>query len=148
MIARVKPAFDMLRAYPAADKVVICPEERELLYRIASLYQVGLVSTRMRTDVSTILVNSGVDYGIFDAVVTREDVKNIQPSVDPLQRMATLLHIVPEKMLIVSDTDAGLRSARAAGLATAGVTSGLAFPDNFVDADVVIAGVPELAEYL
>lgn len=148
MIERVQPAFDMLRAYPEADKVQVCPETVEFLQRLSSIYKLGLVSTRIRPEVNEVLVRSRLDQGVFDAIVTREESKNIQPSVDPLQRLAALLRVEPEHMLIVSDTDVGLRSARAAEMVTAGVTSGLAFPDNFVDADVVVGSVEELGEYL
>jgi len=148
MIERVQPTFDMLRAYPPEHMATICPERATFLHRLSSVYKLGLVSTRMQPEVNGTLIRSGVDQGVFDAIVTREESKNIQPSVDPLQKIATLLRVAPEHMLIVSDTDVGLRSARAAEMATAGVTSGLAFADNFVDADVVVDSVLELEEYL
>jgi predicted PurR-regulated permease PerM/phosphoglycolate phosphatase-like HAD superfamily hydrolase len=148
MIERVQPTFDMLRAYPSDSTVTICPETAVFLRRLSSVYKLGLVSTRLRPEVNGVLIRSGLDQGVFDAIVAREDAKNIQPSVDPLQKLATLLRVAPEHMLIVSDTDVGLRSARAAEMATAGVTSGLALADNFVDADIVVATVPDLEEYL
>jgi phosphoglycolate phosphatase-like HAD superfamily hydrolase len=148
MIERVQPTFDMLRAYPEEHAITICPETVTFLQRLSSVYKLGLVSTRMRPDVHGALIRSGLDQGVFDVIVSREDARNIQPSIDPLQKIAAVLQVAPEHMLIVSDTDVGLRSARAAEMATAGVTTGLAFADNFVDADIVIASVPALGEYL
>lgn len=148
MIDRVRPSFNVLRGYPVDDDIVIDHETAEFLRRLSILYKLAVVSTRMRHEVNEVLARSHLDQGVFDAIVTREDARNIQPSVDPLHKVATLLCVQPEHILVVSDTDVGLRSARAAEMATAGVTSGLAYADNFVDADIVISAVPELTDYL
>ncbi len=148
MIERMQPTFDAVRGYPKVDEARISVENAEFLNRLSSLYKLAVVSTRLRAEVDEVLGRSTIAPHTFDAIIAREDVKNILPSVDPLQKAASLLQVQPGHMLVVSDTEVGLRSARATEMATAGVTSGLAFADTFVDADVVVDALPALADYL
>ena len=85
------------------------------LLRLGQLYRLALVTTRECADVTLFLEQNGLSGGLFDLVVVREDVRNILPHIDPLQRTAVLLGVSTRNMLLVSDTDVGLRAGCAAG---------------------------------
>ncbi len=147
-IARWGPTLDRLRGYPPADAMQLLPDVRDAIARFSTVYKLGLISARPRAEVMAFLQRARLDSGIFDAVVAREDVKNILPQVDPLLKGVALLGVRPDQVLVVSDSDVGLRAARAAEMATAGVHTGLALPDNVRDADLVVADAALLAAYL
>lgn len=147
-IERWAPALNRLRGFPPADALEVLPDVRDAVLRFSTLYKVGLISSRPRAEVLAFLQRTHLDGGVFDAVVAREDVKNILPQVDPLLKCVALLGIRPDQALVVSDSDVGLRAARAAEMATAGVNTGTALPENVRDADLVVADAALLAAYL
>jgi HAD superfamily hydrolase (TIGR01509 family) len=147
-IARVQPTLDWLRGYPPAAELELLPGVRDALNRYSIGYRLALVSSRSRAEVMGFLRRSHLDDGTFSAVLAREDVHNILPHVDPLLKVTQLFGVQPNQVLVVSDSDVGLRSARAAEMATAGVTTGLALPENVRDADLVVGDAAVLAAYL
>ncbi len=147
-IERWGPALDRMRGYPPADQMELLPDVRDAIMRFSTVYKMGLISARPRAEVMAFLQRARLDSGVFDAIVAREDVKNILPQVDPLLKGVALLGVRPDQALVVSDSDVGLRAARAAEMATAGVNTGLALPENVSDADIVVADAALLAAYL
>ena len=145
---RVAPTIDRMRGYPPAAELQLLPESREMLLRLARSYRLGMITQRERAEVDLFLERNQISATLFAVIVTREDVKNILPHVEPLARAATKLGLHANQILVVSDTDVGLRAARAAEMATAGVTIGLALPENVRDADIVLPRMGELAAYL
>jgi predicted PurR-regulated permease PerM/beta-phosphoglucomutase-like phosphatase (HAD superfamily) len=145
---RIGPTLDMLRGNPPPDELTLRPDARETLIRLGHSYRLALVSTRERAEVNTFLERNTLHTGVFDLVVAREDVRNILPHVDPLQRIAVLLGVSTSNMLLVSDTDVGLRAGRAAEMATAGVLNGIPLPDDLRDADILLLQTGDLSRYL
>lgn len=147
-IERIRPTLDRLRGFPPADELTPQPDVAATLTRISRTYRLALISSRGRDEVESFLVRSNLNSGLFDTVLAREDVKNILPHVDPLTRVASQFGIGPHHMLVVSDSEVGLRAARAAEMVTAGVTSGMALPDNVRDADLVVPQTADLGDFL
>jgi beta-phosphoglucomutase-like phosphatase (HAD superfamily) len=147
-IERWGPTLDRLRGFPTVDAMQLLPDVRDAIMRFSTIYKLGLISSRPRAEVMAFLQEARLDSGVFDVVVAREDVKNILPQVDPLLKGVALLGVQPDQVLVVSDSDVGLRAARAAEMATAGVNTGLALPENVRDADLVVADAALLAAYL
>lgn len=147
-IDRVGPTLDMLRGLPPVENLALRPDALETLTRLAPSYRLALVTTRERATVADFLERNSLNGSIFDLVVAREDVRNILPHIDPLQRTAVLLGISTSNMLLVSDTEVGLRAGRAAEMATAGVLNGIPLPDDLRDADVLLLQTSDLARYL
>ncbi len=85
---------------------------------------------------------------LFESIVAREDVRNLLPYNEPVQALAERLGLPLESILVVSDTDSNLRAGRASGMITVGVLHGLGERDDFTDADLIVADVTELAEWL
>jgi predicted PurR-regulated permease PerM/phosphoglycolate phosphatase-like HAD superfamily hydrolase len=145
---RVGPALDLLRGQPPLDELILRPDARETLMALSRSYRLALVSTRRREELTTFLERNDLNSGLFDLVVAREDVRNILPHVDPLQRIAVLLGVDTSKMLLVSDTDVGLRAGRAAEMATAGMLDGIPLPDELHEADILLVHPADLSRYL
>jgi beta-phosphoglucomutase len=78
-------------------------------------YRLAVVSSSGRVEVEPYLVQSGIRER-FDAVVCAEDVAELKPSPLPYVRAADLIQIRPEECLAVEDSDAGIESARGAGM--------------------------------
>ena len=51
-------------------------------------------------------------------------------------------------LLMVSDTDSNLRSARAMEMATVGVLCGLGEENDLLESDLILANTPELLDWL
>ena len=58
------------------------------------------------------------------------------------------MDLEPSNILVISDTDANLRSAAAVNMATAGVLSGLSLAKDFQSADLILDSVVDLVEWL
>jgi phosphoglycolate phosphatase-like HAD superfamily hydrolase len=52
------------------------------------------------------------------------------------------------QLLMVSDTDSNLRSARAMEMATVGVLCGLGEESDLLESDLILASTPELLDWL
>lgn len=59
--------------------------------------------------------------GVFDAVVTRDDVARGKPAPDTFLRAAALLGLEPGRCLVYEDSFIGLEAARAAGMSAVDV---------------------------
>jgi len=147
-IERIGPTLDRLRGMPPVEELMLRPDARETLARLAHSYRLALVTTRERADVAQFLDQNNLNGNFFDLVIGREDVRNILPHADPLHRAAVLLGVSTSNMLLVSDTDVGLRAGRAAEMATAGVLNGLPLPDDLRDADILLQKTSDLSRYL
>jgi phosphoglycolate phosphatase-like HAD superfamily hydrolase len=70
------------------------------------------------------------------------------PHSEALLTATAHLGLAANHVLVVSDTDVNLRSARAAEMATAGVLSGLGEERDLRDADLVLPSATDLVEWL
>lgn len=76
----------------------------------------ALVTTASRANVDAILDAHGLRAS-FDAVVTGDDVSRHKPDPQAYLLAADRLDVAPSQCLVFEDSDIGLRSARAAGMA-------------------------------
>jgi beta-phosphoglucomutase-like phosphatase (HAD superfamily) len=147
-IERVQPNCDILRGMPPADQMALQPDIRNTMFHLANRYRLALVSTRDRAAVDQFIEREHLDSNLFGLVLAREDVRNTLPHVEPLMRVANAFGLEAGQLLVVSDTDVGLRAGRAAGMATSGVLGGIPLPDDLREADIVVQDVSHLGEYL
>ncbi|MXO60723.1 HAD-IA family hydrolase [Altererythrobacter salegens] len=77
--------------------------------------KIALVSSGNRAGVLTIIEKMGWG-GIFDAVISGDDVQNGKPHPEPYLRAAKLLDVKPCDCLVFEDTRDGVEAARAAGM--------------------------------
>jgi predicted PurR-regulated permease PerM/phosphoglycolate phosphatase-like HAD superfamily hydrolase len=145
---RKLPMLDRLRGYPPAPDLRPLPGVVDMVRQLAPDYRLVLVSTRDETDIRHFLRNSGLAPSTFALILGRNDVRNLLPHSEALMTATAQLALEPDQVLVVSDTDSNLRSARAAELATVGVLCGLAEERDLDDADLVLAATPELVQWL
>lgn len=148
MLRRFQPLFDRTRGYPPGEELTLQPGVEETLHYLRTQYKLSLVTTRERQTIQTFLQRYCLHEGIFDAVITRESVRNLVPNSESLMLAAQQMETEPLHTLIVSDGDPILRSGSATGMATAGVLSGLDREKDLESADLVLGATAELTEWL
>jgi predicted PurR-regulated permease PerM/phosphoglycolate phosphatase-like HAD superfamily hydrolase len=146
--ARVMPLLNRLRGYPADDAFEPLVGIDDLLARLAQRYQLILISTRPRAEIDCFLSRAGLPVGRFVLTVGREETRNLLPHSDPLLFALAQVGLEAGQLLMVSDTDSNLRSARAMEIATAGVLCGLGEERDLQDADLIVAATSDLADWL
>jgi predicted PurR-regulated permease PerM/phosphoglycolate phosphatase-like HAD superfamily hydrolase len=147
-LTRVLPTLNRLRGYPPAAELLPLPGVADLLARLVDRYRLALVSTRATGEIECFLDRSEIDPTLFSLVLSRDHVRNLLPHSEPLLTLVSQLMLEPAQVLVVSDTDVNLRTARVAQMATAGVLSGLGEARDLQDADLLLISVAELAEWL
>jgi len=145
---RMQPIFDSLRGYPSSPNLTLAPGVIDTLHTLRRGYRLALVTTRRRQDVLAFLARSGLDDGIFEVVVAREDVRRLLHNSEALSTAAEQLLLDPTNALIVSDADGNLRSGAAINMATAGVLGGISQEQDFQSADMILPTLSELTEWL
>jgi len=87
--------------------------------------------------------------GYFDFVVTGNDITYGKPHPEPYVRTAEKMGYPPSRCLVVEDSTNGVRSAKAAGCQTVGITTSFSSDTLFAaGADIVVRGFPELGKIL
>lgn len=93
----------------------------QLLTRFHGIKPMAIISSGNRDGVDAIIAALGwSEY--FDAVLTGDDVTRGKPDPEPYLRGAVRLGVEPAFCLALEDTEAGLMSARAAGMSVIDVT--------------------------
>jgi predicted PurR-regulated permease PerM/phosphoglycolate phosphatase-like HAD superfamily hydrolase len=142
------PLLDALRGYPLTEHITPLPGVVATLSHLAGRYPLALISTREHSAVQRFLLCVGLEPTLFTVIVTAESVRNLLPHSEGLGLIAEQLRLEPNQLLMVSDTDVNLRAARAMGMATAGVLSGLSMVAELQDADLILDSVVNLPEWL
>ncbi|GGF31602.1 pyrophosphatase PpaX [Halobacillus andaensis] len=83
-------------------------------------YRLGIVTTKMRHTVQMGLELTGLD-GLFEVVVTLDDVKHAKPNPEPVLKAMNQLDGRPEQTLMVGDNTHDIEGGKNAGTLTAGV---------------------------
>jgi beta-phosphoglucomutase len=101
----------------------------ELVNSISGTFPLALCSGALERDIRPILGQLGIQ-GVFDVIVTAEDVRASKPDPESyqlaLERLAGVFpekNITPAMCLAIEDTPAGIDSARKAGLMVLAVTN-------------------------
>jgi beta-phosphoglucomutase len=99
----------------AADGATVPPAHREAVAYAAARVPVGLVSGAFRAEIEPVLEAAGL-APLFTALVTADDVANGKPHPEGYERAASLLGADPGSVVAFEDTEAGVASAKDAGL--------------------------------
>lgn len=104
------------RYIATADGSTVLPETRDAVRYAAKRGPVAIVSGAFRAEIGPVLAAAGLTE-FFDAVVTADDVVNGKPAPDGYLRALSLLgDLPPAEVVAFEDTEAGVASAKAAGL--------------------------------
>lgn len=117
------------------------PGAVELVSRLRGRTRLGLASNSPRLLVDTALATAGL-LGVFDAIVTSDDVQRAKPAPDLYLLACERLGVAPGDALALEDSASGVAAAKAAGLTCIAVPQ---FAETDVSAaDRVIDSLEEL----
>ncbi|WP_369901881.1 pyrophosphatase PpaX [Bacillus manliponensis] len=83
-------------------------------------YKIGIVTTKVRETTNMGLKLTKLD-SFFDVIVTIDDVENVKPHPEPIQKALRLLEAKPEETLMVGDNHHDIVGGKNAGVKTAAV---------------------------
>lgn len=142
------PTLDKLRGYAPPVELMPTPGITATLSRLAQGYRLALISARDRQSVDQFMCKAGLDPAMFAVILTCEEMRNLLPHSEGLTTITTRLALLPNQILMVSDTDVNLRAARAMEMVTVGVLNGLGREQDMREADLILPTTAELEEWL
>jgi beta-phosphoglucomutase len=119
--ALLRARLDRYRAAVAGDST-ISPATAALVRELADEVPVAVASGALREEVDHVLAKAGLS-DVFTAIVTIDDVERGKPDPASFERAleriaeATGVHLAPDDVVVVEDSDPGVEAARAAGMA-------------------------------
>jgi len=115
----------------------------DLVRRLAEHHLLGIASSAMRAEVDITLPRFGM-AGLFQAIVTSEDVNEHKPHPEPYLHCAAKLGVAPTDCVVFEDSVSGIQAARAAGMSVVAFAS--TFPaEQLADADAVLKRLDDVA---
>lgn len=123
----------------AADGSTIRPAVREAVRYAAERVPVGVCSGAFRAEIEPVVAGAGL-ADVLGFLVTADDVSNGKPAPDGYLKAIELLDVGPAGIVAFEDTEAGVASAKAAGLRCLAVRTTLP-PERLRLADELIAGI-------
>ena len=127
------------------ERLPLIPGAAEAVEQVAARLPLGLASSSNRELIDFVLEVSGLARH-FTATVSSEEVARGKPAPDVYLEAARRLDVRPERCAAVEDSEAGIRSAKAAGMRVL-VVPNPHFPpaaDALAEADVVLASIADL----
>ncbi|MBU9722246.1 MULTISPECIES: pyrophosphatase PpaX [Bacillaceae] len=112
-------------------------------------YKMAIVTTKLRETALKGMKLMGIDR-FFDIIVALDQVENYKPHPEPLEKAMKALGSVPEKTMMIGDSQHDILGGKNAGTYTAGVSwsiKGKEFLNSF-EPDVMLETMPDLLEVL
>jgi HAD superfamily hydrolase (TIGR01509 family) len=122
----------------------LLPGAVEAVQRIAARWPLGVASSSNRPLIALVLELSGL-ASQFQAVVSSEEVARGKPAPDVYLEAARRLGVNPSRAAAVEDSDAGIRSATAAGMRVVAIPN-RSFPPSEEAVELADVVLPSLAE--
>jgi beta-phosphoglucomutase len=121
-----------------ADGSSVPPELREAVRFAAERVPLAIVSGAARPEIEPVVEAAGLT-GAFTAIVPAEDVEHGKPEPDGYLRALEVLDggLAADDVLVFEDTEAGVASAKAAGMRCFAVLGTLS-PDRLAQADGIV----------
>ncbi len=133
---------DCYRRLVRQDGLAPLPGAAEWLRRLRDAgWRQAIASSAPRANVETVIEVLGLD-GVFDAMVSAEDVRCGKPDPEVFLTAAARLGARPSEAIVVEDALAGVEAARRGGMRSIGVSRNGAA----LHADVVVASLADLPE--
>jgi HAD superfamily hydrolase (TIGR01509 family) len=117
----------MLEAY--RRELPLLPGAVEAVRRTAAVFPLGLASSSNREIFEEVLRLTGLT-DCFRATVSAEEVEHGKPAPDVYLEAARRLHVAPERCTAVEDSNAGIRSAKAAAMRVIAIPNASYPPDE------------------
>jgi HAD superfamily hydrolase (TIGR01509 family) len=122
------------------------PGSLDAVRRLAPVFTLGLASSSNRELIDVVLEAGGI-AGLFRATVSSEEVARGKPAPDVYLEVARRLGVEPSACAAIEDSQSGIRSAKAAGMACIAIPN-THFPpgeDALAEADLVLGSISELS---
>jgi beta-phosphoglucomutase-like phosphatase (HAD superfamily) len=120
-----------------SDGTTVDDDARAAVRYAAERVPVGLVSAATHEEIDPVVDAAGL-AGLFSVVVSAGDVTHGKPHPEPYQRAAELLELPAGDVVAFEDTEAGVASAKAAGMQVVGVTRTLG-AERLAQADQLVS---------
>jgi phosphoglycolate phosphatase-like HAD superfamily hydrolase len=132
--------------YPPPNLPLI-PGTHATLHELSGRYRLAVVTTRGRRDAEAFLAQHNLAH-LFELVVTRESTRRLKPHPAPIRFTAEKLGVLPSCCVMVGDTAADVRSARAAGAWAVATSSGFGERSELerAGAHLVLQSVTQMGE--
>lgn len=135
------PEGDSIQLFPGVVEVLTKLHQRKI--------PLGIVTSKAKAGTEKAMELLHDLPGIFQVVVTVEDVANHKPHPEPLLFAAAQLKVAPENTWYVGDSHYDMRAANSAGMLPIGVTWGVGSRDQLSDFTHIVLDEPlELLAYL
>lgn len=108
-------------------------------------YRMALVTGSVAKNLEKIMTREQI--ALFDVMVTGKDVRNAKPDPEPYLMALKKLELPPEECLVIENAPLGIKSAKAAGLKVAAITTTLD-REILSGADWIISGLAEIISIL
>ncbi|VVB54433.1 Phosphoglycolate phosphatase [uncultured archaeon] len=154
ILLRLWPDFDpddFTRVYRRTPEVVLpFPNLEEVFTSLSGRYRLGILTSRGKKSMLEHMKHGGIDVGIFEVVLSKDDLRKTKPDPEALRHGAEEFGLPVSEVLYVGDALIDARCAKAAGMPFVAVESG-GTPaeefrkEGFVD---VIKSVAELSKFI
>jgi phosphoglycolate phosphatase len=146
-ILKVKADFDEYYAEHATDVTAPYPGIQEMLRELKSA-GVKLAVLSNKPDAYTGELVRGFFPGVFDVILGQREGVPIKPDPAPVYEIMKLLGVKAGEGVYIGDTSTDMKTGKAAGLFTVGVTWGFRTKQELVEsgADVIIDKAHELCD--
>jgi HAD superfamily hydrolase (TIGR01509 family) len=134
---------ERIRRYRAAvaDGSSIPEESRAAVRYAAERVPLGIVSGAARAEIEPVLAGAGIE-DLFSVIVTADDIELGKPDPEGYRRAVALFNegVAADQVLVLEDTEAGVASAKDAGLRCIAVLGTLS-PNRLLRADEIVERV-------
>lgn len=127
--------------------IALRPKVRETLDALSGRFKQGVVTGSPREKVELMHRLNDLN-GYFDVIVTHDDVSETKPHPEPYLTALERLGVKPENALAVEDSERGLASANAAGIACIVVPNHLTRIQKFEHASAIEKDVSGVLKHL
>jgi HAD superfamily hydrolase (TIGR01509 family) len=134
----------------AAREVTLYPGVEETLRELRNRHiKLGLVTNNGRAGTNLTLDRFGIRT-LFDAIVTRDDCREMKPEAAPILQVLAELDAQVEEAILVGDGVMDMIAAKAVGLRSAAVATGPSSIQHLLqtEPDYVLASINDLLELL
>ena len=145
---RLTRRMQRVRGFPPSEAQTLRDGVPELLMELRQQYKVALITNRSRKELDSFFQHAELPDDLFDAVVTRDDLRKPSPNSEGLLKVLEILNLPADACLVVGDTELQLRVGEAVGAVQVGLLCGMGATQNFSNADLILEKPTDLTVYL
>lgn len=145
---RLTSRLRRMSGFPPSESQILREGVPELLVELRQQYKVALITIRSRQELDTFFQQADLPNDLFDAIVTRDELRKPSPNSEGLLNVLEILNLPADACLVVGDTELQLRVGEAVGAVQVGLRCGMGATQNFNNADLILDSPTDLTPYL